>query len=118
MDAASQPAVRRVETLHAVPSLTPAAESTRTLKVVVNGSVAGNRRTRDRMRVIIEALGSFLEGGGTLTGTWATDRANLGLGPEYANDGFGTAFTLSATTFVLRSAGADRAMNSADDLTS
>jgi len=36
MDAASQPAVRRVETLHAVPSLTPAAESPRTLKVVVN----------------------------------------------------------------------------------
>ena len=36
MDAASQPAARRVETLHAVPSLTPAAESPRTLKVVVN----------------------------------------------------------------------------------
>ena len=89
-----------------------------TLKVVVSGAVAGNRRTRDRIRVIVEALGNFLEGGGTLTGTWATDRVNLGLGSEYATDGFGTAFTLSATTYVLRSAGADRALNTADDLTS
>jgi general secretion pathway protein G len=89
-----------------------------TLKIVVNGSVAGNRKTRDRMRVIVEALGNFLEGGGTLTGTWNTDRANMGLGVEYANDGFGTPFSLSAASYVLRSAGADRTMNSADDLTS
>ena len=88
------------------------------LKVLVNGSLAGNRKTRDRMRVIVEALGNFIEGGGTLTGNWNTDRTNMGLGAEYTNDGFGTAFTLSRTTFVLRSAGADRAMNTPDDLSS
>ena len=36
----------------------------------------------------------------------------------YANDGFGTAFTLSAATYELRSAGADRVPGNTDDLTS
>jgi prepilin-type N-terminal cleavage/methylation domain-containing protein len=88
------------------------------LKILVAASVPGNRRTRERMRVVLEVLANFLEAGGTLTGTWSTDRVNLGLGVEYANDGFGTAFTLSATTYVLRSAGPDRALGTADDLTS
>ena len=82
------------------------------------GAAAGNRKTRERMRIIIEVLANYLESGATLSGTWATDRVNMGLGAVYANDGFGTAFTLSAATYELRSAGADRVSGNADDLTS
>lgn len=86
--------------------------------LVVPGSAPGGQRTRARMRVIVEALADFLEAGGTLTGTWATDRAAMGLGAEYADDGFGTPFTLDAATLVLRSAGPDRTAGNGDDLTS
>ncbi len=88
------------------------------IELTVPGSVPGGRRTRDRMRVIIEALADFLEAGGTLTGTWSTDRAAIGLGASYANDGFGTPFLLDAFTLVLSSAGPDRTAGNADDLTS
>ena len=87
-------------------------------KVTVYAAVPGLVKTRQRMRVIVEALANFLELGGTLTGTWSTDRAALGLGSEYAADGFGTAFTLTPATLALRSAGPDRTMNTADDVTS
>jgi general secretion pathway protein G len=86
-------------------------------KTTVYGAVPGLRRTHARMRVIVEALANFLEVGGTLTGNWSTDRQALGLGAEYARDGFGTDFVLDATTKVLRSAGPDRTMNNADDVT-
>lgn len=87
------------------------------LVVVVHGAVPGLRRTRARMRVIVEALANFLEAGGAPTGVWATDRAALGLGVEYATDGFGTAFTLDPATLTLRSAGPDRIHGTADDVT-
>ena len=86
--------------------------------LTVPGAVPGGRKTRQRMRVIVEALANFLETGGTLSGTWSTDRVALGLGSAYADDGFGTAFTLDAATLVLRSAGPDRTAGNADDLTS
>lgn len=53
----------------------------------------------------------------SLTGNWSTDRVTLGLGSEYQTDGYGTDFSLDPSTYVLRSAGADRTMNTADDLT-
>jgi prepilin-type N-terminal cleavage/methylation domain-containing protein len=86
--------------------------------IVVAGAVPGLQRTRERMRVIVAAMTLFLAGGGSLTGTWATDRAAMGLGTDYATDGFGTAFTLDASTRQLRSAGPDRVVSTADDLTS
>ncbi len=86
------------------------------IAVVVHGSPPGNRKTRERMRVIVEQLANFLESGGSLTGTWSLDRVNLGLGTAYERDGFGTSFRLDAATFELRSAGADRNFFTADDL--
>ncbi len=91
--------------------------SSETFKVVVRGEHPGNRRTRERMRIIASVLAVYLSGGGILTGTWSTDRAAMGLGSEYQKDGFGTDFTLSASTLLLRSAGADRSFNTSDDLT-
>ncbi len=87
-------------------------------KVVVYAAVPGLAKTRQRLRVIVEVLANHFEAGGSLTGTWATDRAALGLGTEYAVDGFGTAFTLDPTTLVVRSAGPDRVAGTADDVTS
>lgn len=85
--------------------------------VAVSGSVPGIQRTHERMRVITEAMVQLLGSGGSLTGTWSTDRAAMGLGSEYQTDGFGTAFTLDPATKTLRSAGPDRAIGTADDLT-
>lgn len=85
--------------------------------VAVPGAVAGLRRTHERMRLILAALAQRLAGGGSLTGNWSTDRAAMGLGSDYQNDGFGTAFSLDAATKTLRSAGPDRAFGTADDLT-
>jgi type II secretory pathway pseudopilin PulG len=87
------------------------------LKVVVTGAVPGYRTTRARMRIVVEALAAFVEGGGVLTGDWTTDRAAMGLGTAYHRDGFGTPFTLDPTTLTLRSAGADRIAGNADDRT-
>lgn len=86
-------------------------------KVLVYGATEGLRKTRARMRVIVEVLANHLEAGGTLTGNWATDRAAMGLGTVYATDGFGTDFTLDAATLTLRSAGPDRTAGNADDVT-
>jgi prepilin-type N-terminal cleavage/methylation domain-containing protein len=86
--------------------------------ITVSGAIPGLKRTRERMQVIARVLAIYTAGGGSLTGTWATDRAAMGLGSEYQYDGFGTAFTLNASTKVLRSAGPDRVMNNSDDLTS
>ncbi len=83
-------------------------------KVTVAGAEPGNQRTRVLMRVIAAVLASYLDAGGTLTGNWTEDRAAMGLGIEYQKDGFGTDFSLQS--YVLRSAGADRALGTADDL--
>lgn len=85
--------------------------------VRVYGAAPGLQKTRQRLRVIAEALANFVEAGGSLTGTWSTDRAAMGLGAEYANDGFGVAFQITAATLTVRSAGPDRVMGNADDLT-
>jgi prepilin-type N-terminal cleavage/methylation domain-containing protein len=87
------------------------------IKVTVQGALPGGERTRERMAVIAAAVARHVRAGGTLSGRWARDRAALGLGAEYARDGFGTAFRLDAATLVLRSAGADRTFNNADDIT-
>lgn len=87
------------------------------LRVAVHAAVPGLRKTRQRMRVIVETMANFLELGGTLTGDWDADRAAMGLGQEYSGDGFGQPFTLVPATLTLRSAGPDRVAGTADDLT-
>ena len=84
--------------------------------VTVRGAGPGLRKTRLRMLIIVEALARFLEAGGVPHGNWSSDRARLGLGPAFANDGFGSPFTLGSD-FVLKSAGPDRTPGTADDLT-
>ena len=85
-------------------------------RVEILGSGPGDARTKQRMRIIASVLAEFLDGGGALTGTWTTDLAAMGLGTEYQTDGYGTDFDLDSATFVLRSAGADRSLNTADDV--
>jgi prepilin-type N-terminal cleavage/methylation domain-containing protein len=89
-----------------------------TLRVVVHGSVTGLQKTRERIDVIAASLARHLAAGRTITGVWSTDRTALGLGVEYATDGFGTAFQLLSTDRVVRSAGPDRNLaTTADNLT-
>lgn len=78
------------------------------LRVIVRGARTGADKTRQRIAVIAARLAQRLSSGGSITGTWSTDRVALGLGAEYATDGFGTAFQLLATDYVIRSAGPDR----------
>lgn len=85
--------------------------------VTVSGSAAGDKRTRERLRIIAASLAEFIAGSGTLTGNWTTDRAAMGLGAEYQSDGYGTDFRIDASTRVVRSAGSDRQFSTADDLT-
>ncbi|MCA8955188.1 MAG: type II secretion system protein [Planctomycetes bacterium] len=84
-------------------------------KITVQGSKPGGERTRLRMRVIAAAVAEHVAGGGTVTGTWTTDHAALGLAASYLRDGFGTEFRLN-TSLELRSAGADRSFSTADDI--
>ena len=86
------------------------------LAISVHGSVAGYRKTRSRMRIVIEVLANYLEAGGRLQGDWPTDRKNMGLSDSFALDGFGTPFTLDGKSYALRSAGPDRKFGTADDL--
>ena len=85
--------------------------------VTVQGRRSGDRRTRQRLRIIAAALADYLGSGGNLTGNWATDRAAMGLATSYALDGYGTPFQVDAATLKISSAGADRAFSTADDLT-
>ncbi|MBI5850654.1 MAG: prepilin-type N-terminal cleavage/methylation domain-containing protein [Planctomycetes bacterium] len=87
------------------------------LKVEVFGAAPGHAKTRLRMLVIVEALANHIEAGGALTGNWAKDRAALGLGSAYQNDGFGSSFRLEAGTLTLSSDGPDRKKSTADDIT-
>ena len=86
-----------------------------TLKVTIQGADPGLEKTRERLRVIAAVLAEYLSGGGTLTGTWTTDLSAMGLGTAYQKDGFGTDFTLNASTRVLTSAGPDRTFGTSDD---
>lgn len=84
--------------------------------VTVEGRAAGDRRTRQRLNVIAGALANHIANGGTLSGTWSTDRAAMSLGSDYQTDGYGTDFRIDATTREVTSAGADRSFSTADDL--
>ncbi len=90
--------------------------SSESLKITIQGANPGLTKTRERLRVIAAALAEYLSGGGTLTGTWTTDLAAMGLGTAYQKDGFGTDFTLNATSRVLTSAGPDRSFGTSDDV--
>lgn len=86
-------------------------------KVVVAGAVPGTKRTWQRFRLIVELLAEHIESGGSVAGPWPTLRAAIGLGADYDRDGFGTVFDWNATTHTLTSAGPDRALGTADDIT-
>jgi prepilin-type N-terminal cleavage/methylation domain-containing protein len=90
--------------------------SSESLKVTIQGAEPGLTKTRERLRVIAATLAEYLSGGGTLTGTWTTDLAAMGLGASYQKDGFGTDFSLNATSRVLTSAGPDRSFGTSDDV--
>lgn len=88
------------------------------LRVTVHGALAGLPKTRARINVIAATLARHFLAGRTITGNWTTDRTALGLGAEYANDGFGTPFQLLTIDRVVRSAGPDRNFaTTADNLT-
>jgi prepilin-type N-terminal cleavage/methylation domain-containing protein len=85
--------------------------------VRVFAAVPGSRRTWQRLRLIVELLANHIESGGTVAGTWPTVRAAIGLPAEFDRDGFGTEFSWTAATHALRSAGPDRTLGNADDIT-
>lgn len=80
-------------------------------------AVPGLKKTWQRLRLIVEVLADHIESGGSVVGTWPTVRAAIGLGAEFDTDGFGTTFGWTAATHTLRSAGPDRALGTADDIT-
>jgi type II secretion system protein G len=84
--------------------------------VRVFAAVPGARRTRQRLRVVVEVLANHIESGGSVTGTWPQLRAAMGLGASYDTDGFGTTLRWTAATHTLESAGPDRVFGTADDL--
>jgi prepilin-type N-terminal cleavage/methylation domain-containing protein len=84
--------------------------------VVVQSAAPGTARTRQRLRLVVEALANHIEAGGSTTGTWPEVRAAMGLGAEYDRDGFGTTLQWTAATLTLTSAGADRSFGTADDI--
>jgi len=85
--------------------------------VVVHGAVPGLAKTYQRFRIVIEVLANHIEAGGSVAGPWSTLRAALSLGAEYDADGFGTTLSWDATTHSLTSAGPDRTLGTADDIT-
>lgn len=84
---------------------------------VVAGAIPGARRTRQRLRVIVEVLADHIESGGSTTGSWGTLRTSLGLGAEYDQDGWGTTLQWTEASHTLASAGPDRTFGTADDIT-
>jgi prepilin-type N-terminal cleavage/methylation domain-containing protein len=85
--------------------------------VQVYAAVPGVRRTWQRCRLIIEVLADHIEAGGSVAGSWPTVRAAIGLGADYDRDGFGSTFDWNAATHTLTSAGPDRTLATADDIT-
>ncbi|GAB4146715.1 MAG: hypothetical protein Fur0037_14800 [Planctomycetota bacterium] len=63
--------------------------SNESLLVVANGQLVGQRRTDQRLRIVETAVRKAIENGAELTGDWSKDRVALGMGAEYAYDGFG-----------------------------
>ncbi|MCR9246609.1 MAG: type IV pilin-like G/H family protein [bacterium] len=84
--------------------------------VVVAGAVPGTNKTFARVRLIVEVLANHIEVGGSVTGTWPTVRAAIGLGSSYDTDGFGVTFDWDDSTHTLTSAGPDRTLGNADDI--
>ena len=84
---------------------------------LVTGAVPGTRKTYARMRIIVEVLANHIEAGGSVAGSWPTVRAAIGLGASYDADGFGTTFDWNSSTHTLSSAGPDRTLGNADDIT-
>jgi len=85
--------------------------------VRVHAAVPGSKRTWLRLRLIVELLADHIESGGSVAGSWPTVRAAVGLGAEFDADGFGTTFDWAEATHTLRSAGPDRTLGTADDIT-
>ncbi len=85
--------------------------------VRVHASVPGLKKTWQRLRLIVELLADHIESGGSVAGSWPTVRTAIGLGAEFDADGFGTTFDWTAATHTLRSAGPDRTLGTADDIT-
>lgn len=85
--------------------------------VVVYGAVPGLAKTYQRFRIVLEVLANHIEAGGSVAGSWSTLRAALSLGAEYDTDGFGTTLSWNAATHSLTSAGPDRTLGTADDIT-
>lgn len=93
------------------------AGGTDDLLVVVHGAVPGTARTWQRFRLIVELLADHIEAGGSVAGPWPVLRAAIGLGAAYDADGYGTPFDWNETTHTLTSAGPDRTLGTADDIT-
>jgi type II secretory pathway pseudopilin PulG len=87
------------------------------LVVRCHAAVPGLKKTWQRFRLIVELLADHIEGGGAVAGSWPTVRAAVGLGSEFDADGFGTTLDWNATTHTLTSAGPDRVLGNADDIT-
>lgn len=85
--------------------------------VQVHAAVPGLKKTWQRLRLIVELLADHIEAGGSVAGSWPTVRAAIGLGAEFDSDGFGSTFDWTAATHTLRSAGPDRTLGTADDIT-
>lgn len=88
--------------------------------VTVDCGPPGYQKTRQRMRVIVEAIANRIESGGSVALAWTGGgglRATLGLGAEYDNDGFGQPFVWDGTTMTLTSYGPNGAAGGGDDLT-
>lgn len=85
--------------------------------VQVHAAVPGLKKTWQRLRLIVELLADHIEAGGSVAGSWPAVRAAIGLGAEFDSDGFGTTFDWTAATHTLRSAGPDRTLGTADDIT-
>lgn len=83
----------------------------------VYAAVPATKRTWQRLRMIAEVLANHVEAGGDVSGDWSALRSQLGLGAEYANDGWGTALRWTSATLTLRSAGPDRRFGTVDDIT-
>lgn len=83
----------------------------------VTAAVPATRRTWLRLRIVVEVLANHIEAGGSVSGSWPTVRAAIGLGPAYDTDGWGTVLQWVDSTHTLSSAGNDRTFGTADDIT-
>lgn len=85
--------------------------------VNVDAASPGWRRTWMRLHLAVEVLANHVEAGGSVSGSWPSVRAAIGLGATYDFDGWGTTLQWTDTSFTLSSAGPDRTFGTADDIT-